>query len=193
MTEKKAYISGPMSGKPEKNRAEFDKVALEVEQRGYVAVLPHTKELENDDKATWQQFMREDLKMMMDCDVVVVLDGWQRSPGSRDEVHTAQRYGIPVYDRQWNRVRLQFVGEQAEALVYGGRREDYGSPEVNIGRIALKWTGHLYGRLREGEFITKRDVCAMMVDVKTARLSHAGKMDSVVDISGYAELMGLFV
>lgn len=77
------------------------------------------------------------------------------------------------------------VADEATELVRGPRARFYGAPWVNFERIALKWTGHLHGRLREGEEITTLDVACMMADLKTARASEGYHRDSIVDVIGY--------
>lgn len=72
---------------------------------------------------------------------------------------------------------------EAADIVAGSRQDDYGSPERNHTRIANMWSAYL-----ETE-VTPRDVCAMMIMLKTSRDRHQPKRDNAVDIAGYAYLM----
>lgn len=81
------------------------------------------------------------------------------------------------------------VGEEAHDLIRGARAAHYGAPWINFERIALKWTGHLVGRLKDGERITQLDVACMMTDLKTARMSEGYHRDSNIDVMGYGGLM----
>tara|TARA_B100000214_G_C23949190_1_gene619547 strand:+ start:171 stop:476 length:306 start_codon:yes stop_codon:yes gene_type:complete len=76
--------------------------------------------------------------------------------------------------------------EEAGELINGDRHEDYGDAFVNHDRIAKLWSVIL-----ERE-ITVKHVILCMVAMKTARLIHANKEDSWVDICGYGALGGEF-
>jgi hypothetical protein len=43
---------------------------------------------------TWQEYMREDIKALMDCDGIFMLDGWNRSKGARVEKELAEELEI---------------------------------------------------------------------------------------------------
>lgn len=69
----------------------------------------------------------------------------------------------------------------ANKIVNGERQEDYGSPEDNFTKIGVLWSTYL------GVAITAEDVAAMMILLKTARISSGQtKVDNWVDIAGYA-------
>tara|TARA_Y100000385_G_C12693198_1_gene467276 strand:+ start:251 stop:520 length:270 start_codon:yes stop_codon:yes gene_type:complete len=73
--------------------------------------------------------------------------------------------------------------ETASNLVTGDREEDYGSPQVNFGHIALRWSQHV------GVPLEGYQVALMMADLKIARMVSSGPHeDSFVDICGYAAL-----
>lgn len=90
----KVYISGPMTGMENLNRAAFLTAAEQLQRRGYEPVNPAEVELALG--ATWSDYMRADLKLLMDCDAVAVLDGWRRSKGAKLEVHIAEKLGMLV-------------------------------------------------------------------------------------------------
>ncbi len=66
---------------------------------------------------------------------------------------------------------------------FAEREAAYGSQEDCFGAIADCWNGYL--RQRKGK-LTGRDVCMMMVQLKTIRDANATKYDNLVDIAGYA-------
>lgn len=73
----------------------------------------------------------------------------------------------------------------ANKIVNGERQEDYGSPEDNFIKIGVLWSTYL------GVAITAEDVAAMMILLKTARISSGQtKVDNWVDIAGYAACGG---
>jgi nucleoside 2-deoxyribosyltransferase len=101
----KIYISGPMTGYPEMNFPEFERVATELRGLGYTALSPHEVELpqypkgfkpKTKEEATemWLAFMREDIKLLMDADIVVTLDGWETSKGATIEVTLGRSLGM---------------------------------------------------------------------------------------------------
>ena len=71
--------------------------------------------------------------------------------------------------------------KEAAEIVYGPRREDYGTPSANHGRTAALWAAYL------GVPITARQVCAVNILQKLSRDAHAPKRDNLVDVAGYAE------
>ena len=87
--------------------------------------------------------------------------------------------------------------EAARVCVCGEREQDYGTPENNFETIGLLWGVYLraahpeLARVMAVNHITAKDVAAMMVLLKIARLKRNAKhADSWVDIAGYAALGG---
>jgi len=74
--------------------------------------------------------------------------------------------------------------EQAKELVGGDRQEDYGDKLTNHENIAALWSIFLRKKL------TPHDVAMCMALVKVARLMHAHKLDSYVDLAAYAAIAG---
>lgn len=72
------------------------------------------------------------------------------------------------------------VLEEAQKLVDGDRRDDYGHPAENHARTAQMWSAFL------GLQITPRQVCMMNILQKCARDAHVPIHDTLVDIAGYA-------
>lgn len=91
---KTAYISGPMTGLPDLNKEEFIKAEATLRREGYEVVNPHTLPAPAHDK--WEAYMKNDIKYLMDCDVVAVLKDWDDSRGARLEVQIAHALGIEI-------------------------------------------------------------------------------------------------
>tara|TARA_R100000005_G_C4858791_1_gene121298 strand:- start:143 stop:409 length:267 start_codon:yes stop_codon:yes gene_type:complete len=72
--------------------------------------------------------------------------------------------------------------EQAKELVVGDRQEDYGDKLTNHENIAALWSIFLRKKL------TAHDVAMCMALVKVARLMHAHKTDSYIDLAAYAAI-----
>ena len=72
--------------------------------------------------------------------------------------------------------------QEAESLINGQRRKDYGGVSESFAVISGLWSAYLD---RE---ITPHDVCNMMVLMKVSRARNGFHRDSYVDIAGYAAL-----
>lgn len=89
----KWYLSGPCSGYPGSNRRQFEIAADMLRERGYRIINP----LEDEEPGkTWAEYLRADIRALMDCRGVVVLPGWQESRGASLEVHIAHQLGMQV-------------------------------------------------------------------------------------------------
>lgn len=74
---------------------------------------------------------------------------------------------------------------EAHALVHGDRQEAYGSPDECLRKTAEMWT------IYKGVKFTTDDVGMFNMLQKQVRYSFKPKRDSLVDIAGYAECIGL--
>lgn len=91
---KRIYIAGPITGMPELNYPAFHAEARRLRDLGYDAVSPI--ELNHAPNATWHQFMRHDLRALLTCDAMALLEGWQNSAGANGEIHVARLAGIEI-------------------------------------------------------------------------------------------------
>jgi hypothetical protein len=80
--------------------------------------------------------------------------------------------------------------KEANTIIYGDREKTYGHPSRNLVTIAKMWNAYLEGKPEQGNSLNAKDVAAMMVLLKTARLANnPDHRDSLVDICGYAALI----
>lgn len=70
---------------------------------------------------------------------------------------------------------------EAERIVGGDRRQDYGDMQTSFARIAGMWSIILGGAR-----VTPRDVARCMIALKLTRDCNRAKRDNLVDIAGYA-------
>ena len=107
------YIAGPMRGKPFYNFPNFDAAKTWLELKGYSAVSPADLDRAEgfDEKAfpkdwDWSNVPEDfemkdavlrDVDAIVNCDGVVLLDGWNLSKGASAEAHVAIWLGLPVY------------------------------------------------------------------------------------------------
>lgn len=92
---KRIYISGPMTGLMDSNFPAFNAEAERLRDLGHEVVNP--AEINPDPATGWHACMRADLKALLDCDAIVLLDGWEASQGAHLELHVAHRVGIEIF------------------------------------------------------------------------------------------------
>lgn len=93
---KKIYISGPMTGIADFNFPSFNKAASELRAKGHTVINPAEKQDEGNPDMTWYDYMRQDIRMMMDCDTIFMLPGWSCSKGAKIEWSLAVALGFEV-------------------------------------------------------------------------------------------------
>jgi len=95
---KKCYISGAIAhhDREERKRA-FRSAANYLELKGFKAVNPFDNgQPQLADESNWRQHMRVDIGMLLQCDYIYMLRGWEQSKGSRLELDVAVSCGIEV-------------------------------------------------------------------------------------------------
>lgn len=101
----KLYISGPMTGYDNDNIRAFSECAKNIlhyykfrsNPLFTEIVVPHevTKDMPKD--SSWQEFLKADIKALVDCDAIMMMEGWADSKGARLELHIALELGMKVY------------------------------------------------------------------------------------------------
>ena len=90
------YISGPISGNPD-FAEQFAKAAETIEARGYEYINPAELGKVLPD-ASWRDYMAVCRQLVPMADAITFLKGWQGSNGARREKHTAEVWGLKLYD-----------------------------------------------------------------------------------------------
>ena len=94
-TRKKVYISAPISGHDLAERKLFFlRIEEQLMNQGLTPVNPLRNMLSND--APYTEHIRQDLKMLLECDGIVRPDRWRTSKGCEIESRVADICGIPV-------------------------------------------------------------------------------------------------
>lgn len=92
---KKIYISGPITSiTPEVARPIFESAEKKLTQMGFKAVNPMKNGIHP--QAEWREHMKADIKLLMDCDAILLLDDWYKSRGARLEYNNAKELGIEI-------------------------------------------------------------------------------------------------
>lgn len=95
MERKKVYISGQITGIEMKDCiARFENAEREVRNMGFEPVNPLDNGLT--EFACYGDHIRASLKMMLECDMIYMLRGWEHSNGARMEHEVACKCGMEI-------------------------------------------------------------------------------------------------
>ena len=91
------YLAGRMSGLPDSGYPAFRAASEALRKRGYTVLSPHeTHNGSPDHPGGRPWYLREAIGLLLRCDQVAVLPGWERSNGAKMEVLIAQEIGMVV-------------------------------------------------------------------------------------------------
>ena len=93
MRKDSVYIAGKMTGLPDKGRAAFAKAEAHLAKMGFVVLNPSCLP----DGLPPNRYMPMCMAMIDAADNLVLLDGWEDSPGAKLEKAYAEYQKIPVY------------------------------------------------------------------------------------------------
>lgn len=91
------YLSGPMTGYIGWNYDAFHNAAKYLRDMGYEVFNP-AEVFGGETTLPREDYMREDIRALLDCDTVMMLDGWQESEGAKLEYEIAKAIGLPVLE-----------------------------------------------------------------------------------------------
>ena len=94
----KIYISGAITGHPDGNRLQFQAAANAIIAKGHEPVNPHDIGDALGDRAEWNDYMKADIKALLDCDAILMLPGWEQSIGAKIENQLAFDLWYPIYN-----------------------------------------------------------------------------------------------
>ena len=107
---KKIYISGPISGHDiEERRAAFAAVERMLREEGLEVVNPLNVAFP--EYCTHEQYMRVDIALLIGCDYIYLMKGWDESLGASTEFVVATSAGIEVYANE------SYLNDKNEELV----------------------------------------------------------------------------
>lgn len=90
----KLYLAGPMTGRPNLNFPAFMAAEERLRAAGHDVANPASLQPTVEGKA-WAEYMRVDLRALLDCEGVALLPGWIESEGAALEVIVARKLGMP--------------------------------------------------------------------------------------------------
>lgn len=94
-TPDRIYLSGPMSGCEEHNFPAFHAAAVELASLGWAVINPATNFGGRLDLAR-DVYLRRDIELLLTCQAICMLDGWQKSAGASLEYLLARELGFAV-------------------------------------------------------------------------------------------------
>jgi hypothetical protein len=86
----KVYISGPMTGIPDLNFPAFEAAAKTLREMGHEPVSPS----DLPQSAPYPDMLKNAIRVMLNCDQILMLEGWQKSKGAKVELYVAEAVGI---------------------------------------------------------------------------------------------------
>ena len=98
---KKVYIAGKFRAKNRWEQAQAIRRAevggMAVAEIGCIPVIPHTLYGNWDGTLTDQFWLDATLELMLMCDAVFVVEGWETSTGTKGEIERAEIESMPVF------------------------------------------------------------------------------------------------
>lgn len=92
---KKIYISGKITGlNPDQAFSLFNNAELFLTDEGWDVINPMTISHEHD--KSWESYMKNDLKALLDCEAIYMLNDWHTSKGANIEYNLARELGLKV-------------------------------------------------------------------------------------------------
>lgn len=90
------YISGKITGLDIKEaQAIFSAKEAALREAGHVPVNP-MEEVPYEPDWTWEQYMVEDIRLLLACEAICMLDNWKDSKGARCEHALAEQLGLEI-------------------------------------------------------------------------------------------------
>ena len=93
------YIAGPYRGKVKENIAHARKVAIQLWEMGHTVICPHlnTANFDKDCNVSEEIIIQRDLNILIRCDALMMLIGWEESEGAVIEWAHAKEADIYIY------------------------------------------------------------------------------------------------
>ncbi len=98
----RVYIAGPITGKENNNREAFEKASRIIASMGHHPVSPIKLCRWIPKGSPWVAYMRRCIAVLVKCDAICRLEGWEASRGALIENDIAYKLGIPVFQIRGN-------------------------------------------------------------------------------------------
>lgn len=91
----KIYISGPITGVPD-YADKFNHAQNELTVKYPTATLINPLFVEHPPFADWIDYMKADIKALLDCNAIYMMKGWQKSKGATLEFIIAKHLDMTI-------------------------------------------------------------------------------------------------
>ena len=102
---KLAYIAGSYRNSNAKvvieNIRHAEKYAIKYWRLGYAVICPHLNTTffdSLDSPIADETWLKGDIEILKRCDVIVLIPGWKKSSGAREEMKTALQVGLAIIE-----------------------------------------------------------------------------------------------
>ena len=103
--QKVVYVAGPFRAdsawKIEQNIRRAEDASLELWLAGYAVLCPHANSRHFHGEFPDEVVLAGDITLLLRCDIIYMLCGWEESSGSRNELKAAQAAGLLVMYQQY--------------------------------------------------------------------------------------------
>lgn len=93
------YLAGPMTGRENLNFSAFDRLAEELEDRGWAVHNP-AMSFNRSKIMTYELYMSAAINLLLQSEAIALMDGWRNSRGAKLEALIAQRMNLPFYQAE---------------------------------------------------------------------------------------------
>lgn len=95
---KRIYISGAITGSTQAS-AQFESAEMFLKSKGFDPINP--MKLDHSKSEKWEDYMRVDIKSLMDADGIYMLRGHERSQGAQIEKHLCLSLKMPIFFEEY--------------------------------------------------------------------------------------------
>lgn len=183
----RVYVAGSISehAREDNNSKAFAERTAKLRALGHEVINPIEldKESKLEGAATqneWNAALIRDILIVVKCDAITLLPGWERSDGGEVEVFNATKLGKLFIDEGGQIVPKQNILEKANSITGGYLPKTMGHPVNDLQRTAELWSVFL------GIPIKAQDVALMGILKKTGREKERHRDKNLLDIAGNA-------
>ncbi len=186
-----------MTGYPNHNYDNFFKTEKKLKDLGFEKTLNPASNPKDVTLHPWTEFMRDAIRMVIDSDVIIFLNGWEKSMGANIEMILGKALNLKLLDENFSEInfsaaREETICEEADRLVAVDRGNDYGHPLEDFGRTGSLWAPILsnWAKMTNGDDPISAELVGLcMIALKISREINRPKRDNRVDIAGYAKCL----
>jgi len=96
------YVAGAFRAKTQwgimQNVRKAEDASLKLWKQGYVVICPHTMTQYFQDECPDEVWLEGCIELLKRCDAIYMVDGWENSEGSREELRIARELGLTVME-----------------------------------------------------------------------------------------------